>query len=87
MNNFYLQFETIPARAGIRKKGKFHDLRNTALSNWFAQGLTEFEVMTLAGHSSFETTHRFYLSIRNDYLAKAKRANSVELGRVLGENS
>jgi hypothetical protein len=47
---------------------------------WFAQGLTEFEVMTLAGHSSFETTHKFYLSIKNDYLAKAKRANSDELG-------
>ena len=41
--------------------------------------------MTLAGHSSFETTHKFYLSIKNDYLAKAKRANSEELGRVLVE--
>ena len=85
VNNFYRDFGRILVRAGIRKKGKFHDLRNTALSNWFARGLTEFEVMTLAGHSSFETTHKFYLSIKNDYLAKAKRANSDELGRVLVE--
>jgi integrase len=85
VNNFYRDFGRILVRAGIRKKGKFHDLRNTALSNWFAQGLTEFEVMTLAGHSSFETTHKFYLAIKNDYLAKAKRANSDELGRVLVE--
>ena len=83
VNNFYRHFERILVRAGIRKKGKFRDLRNTALSNWFAQGLTEFEVMTLAGHSSFETTHRFYLAIKNDYLAKAKRANSLEFGRML----
>ena len=41
--------------------------------------------MTLAGHSSFETTHKFYLSIKNDYLAKAKRANSKGLGKVLAE--
>ena len=51
----------------------------------FARGLTEFEVMTIAGHSSFETTHKFYLAINNDYLVKAKRANSNELGRVLVE--
>lgn len=85
VNNFYRQFDKILRQAGIRKKGKFHDLRNTALSNWFAQGLTEFEVMTLAGHSSFQVTHEFYLSIKRDYLDKARVANTEELGKVLGE--
>lgn len=75
VNNFYKQFGCILRRAKIKKKGKFHDLRSTALSNWFAQGLSEFEVMKLAGHSSFETTHKFYLAIKNDYIDKARKAS------------
>jgi integrase len=78
-NNFYRQFGSIFRRAQIKKKGKFHDCRSTALSNWFAQGLSEYEIMKLAGHSSFETTHKFYLAIKNDYIDKARQAN-VELG-------
>jgi len=84
-NNFYRQFDKIFKRAGIRKKGKFHDCRSTALSNWFAQGLSEYEVMRLAGHSSFDTTHKFYLAIKNDYLDKARQAN-VGLGLKLVES-
>ncbi len=83
-NNFYKQFDSILVRAGIKKRGKFHDYRSTALSNWFAQGVSEYEVMKLAGHSSFETTHRFYLAINNDYLDKARQAN-VELGLKLAD--
>lgn len=74
-NNFYRQFNSIFKRAKIKKKGKFHDLRSTALSNWFAQGISEFEVMKLAGHSNFETTHKFYLSIKKDYINKARKAS------------
>ena len=83
VNNFYRQFDRIFIQAGIRKKGKFHDLRSTALSNWFAQGLSEYEVMQLAGHSNFETTHKFYLSIKKDYIDKARQAN-VDLGVKVG---
>ena len=39
------------------------------------QGLSEYEVMRLAGHSDSGTTHRFYLAIKNDYLDKARQAN------------
>ena len=86
-NNFYRQFGSIFIRAGIKKKGKFHDTRSTALSNWFAQGISEYEVMKLAGHSSFETTHRFYLAVKNDYLDKARQANvGLELKLVDTEN-
>ena len=62
--------------AWIKKKGKFHDTHSTALSNWFAQGISEYEVMKLAGHSGFETTHHFYLAVKNDYLDKARQANA-----------
>lgn len=83
VNNFYRQFETIKKRAGIKKKGTFHDLRRTALSTWFHQGCSEYDVMTLAGHSSFQTTHEFYLAIKKDYLDRARQASNMELGEVL----
>ncbi len=83
VNNFYRQFGTIKKRASIKKKGTFHDLRRTALSNWFHQGCSEYDVMTLAGHSSFQTTHEFYLSIKRDYLDRARQANNMGLGEVL----
>ncbi|MCF7958359.1 MAG: tyrosine-type recombinase/integrase [Phycisphaerae bacterium] len=79
VNNFYRDFDKIFALAGIKKHGKFHDLRSTAISNWFVQGLSEYEIMRLAGHSSFETTHKFYLAIKKDYIDKARQAN-VGLG-------
>lgn len=83
VNNFYRQFSTIQKRASIKKKGTFHDLRRTALSNWFHQGCSEYDVMTLAGHSSFQTTHSFYLAIKKDYLDRARQANNMGLGEVL----
>lgn len=83
VNNFYRQWEEILKRAGIRKKGTFHDLRRTALSRWLGK-MSEYEVMTLAGHSSFQTTHNFYLSIKKDHLEKARQANEVGLGEMGG---
>ena len=54
------------------------------LERRFAQGLSEYEVMKLFGHSSFETPHRFYLAIKNDYLNKARQVN-IGLGLKLVE--
>ncbi len=85
VNNFYRQFGSIKKRAGIKKKGTFHDLRRTALSNWFHQGCSEYDVMTLAGHSSFQTTHEFYLAIKKDYLDRARQASNIGLGELLVE--
>ena len=83
LNNFYRQFDSIFLRAGIRKKGKFHDIRSIALSNWFADGLSEYKVQRLAGYSNFETTRKFYLSIKDDYLDKAREIG-VKLESRLG---
>ena len=66
------------AKAGI-EKGEFHDLRRTCLSNWFFNGLREYDVMKIAGHASFETTHSFYLAIRNDLLDQARALSSVAM--------
>ena len=78
VNNFTRQFNQILDRAAC-KRGEFHDLRRTALTNWLANGMTEHEVMVLAGHASFSTTHRFYLAVADDLVDRARNA----LGKVL----
>jgi len=82
INNFRREFGRILKRAGV-KSGRFHDFRNTALSNWFANGLSEFEVMKLAGHSDFGTTHRFYLAVADDFLDRARQVTVKTLGKNL----
>ena len=66
------------ARAGI-DEGVFHDTRRTAISSWFAFGLSEYEVMKMAGHSSFATTHRFYLAVREDLVDRTRAASTEAL--------
>jgi len=75
LNNFDRQFRSLLAKAKI-EEGEFHDLRRTCMSNWFAHGLREFDVMKMAGHSNFETTRNFYLVIRNDLLDRARQAST-----------
>jgi len=82
VNNFSRQFNTILQRAHA-KKGTFHDLRKTAIRNWFAQGLKEFEVMKLAGHADFRTTHKFYLAVADDLEDRARKATAQGLCQKL----
>ncbi|MCP4707600.1 MAG: tyrosine-type recombinase/integrase [Planctomycetes bacterium] len=81
LGNFRSQFLRILAHAGI-DQGTFHDLRRTCITNWFAHGLSEFEVMVLAGHSSFETTRKFYLAIRKDIIDRARQASTESLKSI-----
>ena len=82
INRFNWTYKRILKRAGVREL-KFHDFRNTALSNWFAGGMREFDVMNLAGHSSFATTHKFYLAVADDLVDRARDAAEVTLRRDL----
>jgi integrase len=82
INNFKKQFDLILNRAGI-STGRFHDLRSTAITNWFAQGLREYEVMRLAGHAKFETTHRFYLAVADDLVDRARQVSDKTVGQNL----
>ncbi len=66
-------FNEIRTKAGI-KKGTFHDLRRTAITNWFYEGLKITEVMKLAGHSKYDTTLRYYLAVKDDLVNKARKA-------------
>ncbi len=73
INNFKTMFDTILAVAHI-KSGTFHDLRKTAITEWFYQGLNIFDVMRLAGHSKYETTYRFYLQVKDGLMDRARKA-------------
>ena len=74
------------ARASV-DEGMFHDLRRTCITNWFANGLGEFDVMTMAGHSSFSTTHKFYLAVRKDLIGRARKASSEAMKSISIANS
>ena len=73
INNFSDMFGDIKKKAGI-KSGTFHDLRRTAITNWFYEGLEITEVMRLAGHSKYDTTLRYYLAVKDDLVDRARRA-------------
>ena len=73
INNFKRMFDRILAAASV-KAGTFHDLRKTAITNWFYQELNIYDVMKLAGHSKFETTYKFYLQVKDGLLYGARRA-------------
>ena len=83
VNNFTRHFKVILQRAGI-DRGKFHDLRCTCLTKWLMNGLTEYDVMRLAGHSDFETTRRFYLSVREDLVQRARTVSEASLNLNFG---
>jgi len=82
VNNFDRQFKRILKRAGIARR-RFHDLRATALTTWFASGMSERDVMVLAGHSSFTTTHEFYLAVSSDLQDRARAIMARGVGRNL----
>lgn len=75
VNNFRCQFNAILTHAKV-DQGEFHDLRRTCLTSWLANGLSEYDVMYLAGHAEFETTHQFYLAVREDLLQRARAASA-----------
>jgi len=83
VNNFKRNFDQILKRASV-KTGTFHDIRRTAISMWLANGMSEYDVMILAGHSSFATTHKFYLAVADDLIHRARAATAQGLYQKLG---
>lgn len=82
VNNFKRDFDKIPRRAGV-KAGTFHDIRRTTRSMWLANGMSEYDVMVLAGHSSFATTHKFYLGVADDLVHRARGATAQGMRQKL----
>jgi hypothetical protein len=44
--------------------------------------MSEHEVMLLAGHASFATTHEFYLAVADDLMDRARRAASHTMNKI-----
>ena len=84
INNFTEMFNEIRERASILT-GTFHDLRRTAITNWFYAGLAITEVMRLAGHSKYDTTLRYYLSVKDDLVDRARKAISHTVSKEMLE--
>jgi len=82
VNNLRRQFNKILRKAGI-KKGTFHDIRRTAITMWFANGMLEHDLMVLEGHSSFATTHEFFLGVVDDLIHRARVATAQGLRQKL----
>jgi integrase len=75
ISNFRRDLIAIQQIAGIEDR-TFHDLRRTTLSHWLSSGMSEYDVMNLAGHSDFSTTHGFYLAVNPNLVDRARKATA-----------
>jgi len=82
INNFKRDLDLILAQAHV-KEGTFHDFRRTAICNWFFGGMSEYEVMKLAGHADFKTTHKYYLLVSDNLIDRARQVTSRSIGKKL----
>ncbi|UCE49389.1 MAG: site-specific integrase, partial [Phycisphaerales bacterium] len=71
INNTVKNFEAIRKRAGVAKC-TIHDLRRSAITNW-ARHLPIQLVQELAGHSSINTTRKYYLAVQSEDIASASK--------------
>ena len=55
----------------------------TAISMWFANGMSERGMMVLARHASFGTTHEFYVAVADDLADRARAATEQGLRQKL----
>ena len=76
--NFWRNGQVLCKHAGISDVA-FHDLRATCITEWFEQGLMPHEVQRLAGHSSIETTMRYYVGYRDTLIDRARQASTAAL--------
>jgi len=50
---------------------------------WFANGMSEHDVMVLARHSRFAATHEVYLAVADDLIGRAQVATAQGLRQKL----
>ncbi len=74
LNNLNRKLTTLQKKAGLAKFS-YHDLRRSCITNW-AKHLPAHVVRKLAGHSDIKTTLRYYLSVQEDDLEKARQIQS-----------
>jgi integrase len=77
-NNFRRNWNLICKRACV-ENATFHDLRATCITEWFERGMMPHEIQKLAGHSSIETTMKYYVGYRETIIDRARQASSAAL--------
>jgi integrase len=82
INNFDRKFKKILKRAAVRR-GRFQDLRSTALTDWIRNGVDKYDLMRLAGHGDFNTTCTFYLAVTSDLQDRARAAKGKGMSKIL----
>ena len=73
------RYHALLVKAGLPRK-RFHDLRHTAASLLFAQGIEPRVVMEILGHSRIATT----LDIYTHLLPRARHEAADKMDAILG---
>lgn len=76
LNNFLLQYHARCRWAEV-PEDDFHSLRKTCITNWLEAGVPPHEVQRLAGHSSVETTMKYYAKVDRSAIDRARRASTA----------
>jgi hypothetical protein len=84
--NFRRNWKVICKHAKV-ENATFHDLRSTCITEWLEQGMMPHEVQKLAGHSSIETTIKYYVGIRESMIDRARQASTSALTKNSIANS
>jgi integrase len=75
INNALRDFRALGRRAGV-KSCTMHDLRRSCLTNW-AREVPAHVLQKLAGHSSMETTLKYYHTVDRSDLERARRVGDA----------
>ena len=69
-------------RKGVgEREFTIHDLRRSCITNW-ARKLPIHVVQQLAGHADINTTKKYYLSVQDEDIRKAKKVQKALLGEL-----
>ena len=75
LTNFLRQYHTRCRWAGV-PEDDFHSLRKTCITNWLEDGVPPHEVQRLAGHSSIETTMKYYAKVDRSAIDRARNSSA-----------
>jgi len=81
LNNMLKEWRHLCEVAGV-PRCEFHSLRKSCCTNWLEGGMPPHTVQRLMGHSSIETTIKYYSKIRKDAVAQARAISDRLMNRV-----
>ena len=73
--------EEMQGKSIVDQRKTINDLRRSCITNW-ARKLRIDVVRQLAGHADINTTKKYYLSVQEEDIRKAKRVQKALLGKL-----